>query len=708
MTQYKWMAEILRANEMLFAATELAKMLGKLEKDGYSKKTYSWSRNCKQLFDCCSKFRIVKIFVGFKFGVLLGVGIHELVLADLDFGDSWSAWIGLILCLLLGVGNAVSAQIQCISLLTLPSICGRAGRSALKALVLTFILAGPIKNLTTNAHEVVRVFSCSTELTYNLTKTRFDLMYKPFQEALLNMKADSSEMKNTMKSIKKVINPLSTEIEDENELKKEEEENDYIDALQGNSKRSEEIELKYKTNQSDPEGKKYEKIYMKKLETRCEEVISHGTGRCHKMFMKAYDKCYDKVSVMAAWLLCWPMKLTFVCNIMDAMGGGAGVCDPKKEVEPGFGESFAAMKESEDLLEGKKGGMDDVKIKFEPIEFHPPLNFADAKEAALSLQEDFKSKKSTFDAVSRITRMLLSLIFLKVLLRSQEYHDKYIQDFSYDNYWITSYFRRIDARRHAHHKTTLLPLKKAERAELCYVTALIPLPHERKAVLLQFIKILLEAVTATVFILLDRLLSEILLIIRLHSKIDYTQAGKHDLTIKVKGTGMMARLVRSVLGGFNIKQEMHNKRSNLGCLPNPTLIKNSYLLKIYGTYFIVWILILLEAYTQRLRRMICSIYYKKIEKRRILFLYNETLKRRANYVKRLATKLRERFKEAKRSLHDMVHQPETHFASESASLPSGSLAPLYIINLMVVLYCDWLVFEKFFSIHCGTGNHYPS
>jgi hypothetical protein len=35
------------------------------------------------------------------------------------------------------------------------------------------------------------------------------------------------------------------------------------------------------------------------------------------MFSEAYDKCYDKVSFMAAWLLCWPMKLTFICNIME-------------------------------------------------------------------------------------------------------------------------------------------------------------------------------------------------------------------------------------------------------------------------------------------------------------------------------------------------------------------------------------------------------
>lgn len=53
------------------------------------------------------------------------------------------------------------------------------------------------------------------------------------------------------------------------------------------------------------------------------------------MFRKAYDTCYEKVSWVAAWLLCWPMKLTFVCNIARALGStgsSGGPCDATKEV----------------------------------------------------------------------------------------------------------------------------------------------------------------------------------------------------------------------------------------------------------------------------------------------------------------------------------------------------------------------------------------
>jgi len=47
------------------------------------------------------------------------------------------------------------------------------------------------------------------------------------------------------------------------------------------------------------------------------DIISRGSENCRKMFSQAYDGCYEKVSWAAAWLLCWPMKLTFVCNIVQ-------------------------------------------------------------------------------------------------------------------------------------------------------------------------------------------------------------------------------------------------------------------------------------------------------------------------------------------------------------------------------------------------------
>lgn len=73
-------------------------------------------------------------------------------------------------------------QIRCICLLTVPGFFSGAGRSVLKAMVLGYIIAGPIFNLTYNAKEVMRCYACTGELTYNLTKTKYDLMMAPFYQ----------------------------------------------------------------------------------------------------------------------------------------------------------------------------------------------------------------------------------------------------------------------------------------------------------------------------------------------------------------------------------------------------------------------------------------------------------------------------------------------------------------------------------------------
>ncbi|KAG8228538.1 hypothetical protein J437_LFUL008995 [Ladona fulva] len=339
--------------------------------------------------------------------------MFELVLVDLEFESNVSFWLGLTVCLILAVGNAFSIQILCISFLTLPSICGRAGRSALKALIITFILAGPIKNLSINAWEVIDMFSCTTELTYNLTKSRFDLIQKPFQEAVLNMKKDVTELKETTKSVNNLVGVISSEIEDKQEAEDYLEYNDYLEESQGGIKRSVEVVEKNKNKEDDISAHVYEKIYTKKLNKRCDEILSRGTERCYDIFKDAFNSCYDKVSAVAAWLLCWPMKLTFVCNIKQAMSNGATACDAAKEIDPNFGSSFVNMKEAGKMLKGESGGYQDIKIKYKPIEYDPPLEVSDVKDMIENLQENFKNKKSVFDTISIIIRRLLSIIFLK-------------------------------------------------------------------------------------------------------------------------------------------------------------------------------------------------------------------------------------------------------------------------------------------------------
>ena len=81
-------------------------------------------------------------------------------------------------------------QAQCTSALAVLTFCGKSGQAVLNGIVLAYVIAGPIQNIILNTQQVIHVFSCTSSLTYNLTKTRFDLMFRPFAEAVLNMKVN--------------------------------------------------------------------------------------------------------------------------------------------------------------------------------------------------------------------------------------------------------------------------------------------------------------------------------------------------------------------------------------------------------------------------------------------------------------------------------------------------------------------------------------
>jgi len=99
--------------------------------------------------------------------------------------------------------------------------------------------------------------------------------------------------------------------------------------------------------------------------------------------------------------------------------------------------------------------------------------------------------------------------------------------------YVTSYFRKIDARRKARGSLTLLPLKKIERLKFVDPYSLRPGKVERVHLTGQTVKLILEIISVTTFILMDRLFFEALDLIRRHSYMEYTQVRdlRNDSTI---------------------------------------------------------------------------------------------------------------------------------------------------------------------------------
>lgn len=122
-------------------------------------------------------------------------------------------------------------------------------------------------------------------------------------------------------------------------------------------------------------------------------------------------------------------------------------------------------------------------------------------------------------------------MFLRIILSAQAYNDKYLTDIEHDNVYVTSYFRKIDARRKARGSLTLLPLKKIERSKFVNPYSLRPSEVERVHLTGQTVKLILEMISVSTFILLDRLFFEALDLVRRHAHMEYTQVRDIQLSL---------------------------------------------------------------------------------------------------------------------------------------------------------------------------------
>ena len=151
----------------------------------------------------------------FIYGLFFGWFFGKFILAQFGFPETWIFYVKLVSSLIVGFGKAFSLQFRCITTLIWMGLFGKAGRNILKTIIFTLVITGPIENIIMNSKEVIRVFSCSTYLVYNLTKTRFDLMVKPFTNAFSSMDEQYSTIQMKFQEINEIVLPILQEVENE-------------------------------------------------------------------------------------------------------------------------------------------------------------------------------------------------------------------------------------------------------------------------------------------------------------------------------------------------------------------------------------------------------------------------------------------------------------------------------------------------------------
>lgn len=128
------------------------------------------------IYEPREKQKSLKILLSAIYGGVVGFSIFFFIINEILPTTRFSYITAVVSILLCAVLCSISLHFRCISVLMWLEGLGMAGRSFLKAVVIAFVLLGPIFNIVANAKECARVFECTAHLTYNLTKTRFEVI----------------------------------------------------------------------------------------------------------------------------------------------------------------------------------------------------------------------------------------------------------------------------------------------------------------------------------------------------------------------------------------------------------------------------------------------------------------------------------------------------------------------------------------------------
>ncbi|XP_077862066.1 E3 ubiquitin-protein ligase DCST1-like, partial [Saccoglossus kowalevskii] len=534
------------------------------------------------LWSKASEYRVVKALLGFCFGAGVGAALYYIILIRLPFTEKEKVYLGGTIGLLLSIGFAFSVQVRCTVVLVTPYLFSRYGRNILTTMTMTLLITGPVANIFHNAEELSRSISCTAALAHNNSELLFELMHQPFTGVMDDLKDQSENINEISHEMKQEFIAIEEEVEDDKDGKK------------------------YKNDRKRGKGKKTEDNYKDKLDYRCKDIFEQGVEECKGTFRRAERDCRNTIAVpVVKDVLCSPMKLTFLCNIVTAY---SSLCDTDEAVNPGMGKTYQSADEAVNEFDTNF----EVAIGWQVQQGTEEIDLKTSSDIQLAVSNEFKSRSQWITMLVTIIKSIIAFNFVLMFLSAHSYSKKFISEITFDNVYITSYFRKIENRRKQQKKRILLPLKKAETKEIVIPTKISLLADEKRKLGKGVVRLLLNVLVSLIICTFDYLLFHILDIVQRHSEVTIQLKGVHAIRVKVHGEGAIAHLFRTMLSGFNSRHELDSMSTNTECLPYPNHVPNDTIYTIFIGWGIVFILLYVEAYGLRLRRVICSFFFPKV------------------------------------------------------------------------------------------------
>ncbi|KAG7218794.1 hypothetical protein INR49_006429 [Caranx melampygus] len=525
---------------------------------------------------------VLRALFGAGSGAVLFLGVaHSLPLTfDLKLAAG-SVFVGV--CLL---GGALSSSFRCSVLLMFPSMLGSRGRAYLMLLILSVLYRGPVSNIQRNMESATLSLSCNLDLQLHHSRLLWRDAVTPFLHITQELMDDKAEF-----------------------------ESEAVDVSRKFQQLRDEVVLQYGYDGFKPAhggaaaaAGSTQQQFTTKTMMQCNSVVDVGVQRCTDWFRLRWAECMEAVHVpVINHILCVSMKFHFLCDVLRVM---TPWCREQLPVEGNFGQLFDKLNVSVDQLSR---------------EFRTELLVQEQQQQAVlvggaQLDEEISEPvrrsmlelKSKMEQLQDVLQLLTSLTLLTLLPQAVSYLHQYRSDIRFDNIYITSYFRQIDAHRKRLGERCLLPLKPSEKKKLIDMSSLRTHREEFNNAMSGVFQVISLSLLSVVLLTLDLSLFHVLDVVSAHSYTQFNLTRRHKVDIRVGGASMLARLLRKTISAFNSSSSLHIQTDNQVCVSPPSPLPAAVYLSCVCCVLLAATLSLLQVYTNRLRRVIAACYHPQV------------------------------------------------------------------------------------------------
>ncbi|KAF6074307.1 DC-STAMP domain containing 1 [Phyllostomus discolor] len=564
------------------------------------------------------EFPVTAVLLGAGTGGLLAIGLFQLLVNPMNICEDQKMMTLYSLVGFGAVGWGTSPHIRCASLLLIPKMLGKEGRLFVLGYALAAIYEGPVANLRHNLNEVVASLGCTVELQINNTRAAWRVSTAPLRTVFKDLLGSKETLRAETQNISNFFEDLDAQVNSDTGYTPEDATGLEETARSGGTHRAVASRHRLST----------QKMYELKTKLRCSNIVNRAILSCRRWFDKRHEQCMQRISIpLLNHLLCLPMKFKFFCGIAKVMEVW---CHSRIPVEGNFGQTYDSVNQSVHGLYGEFSATIDLKEEKQAglLGLNPGW-----EHVSTEVRDYVRGQEAKLERALELLHVLLSFTFLLILHASFSYMDRYNGDIRFDNIYISTYFCQIDERRRKLGRRTLLPLRKAEKKTVIFPYGPTIQASEMRNVVRELMGTLPVLLLLLVLCGLDWALYSTFDTIRHHSFLQYSFHSSHRLEVKVGGDSMLARLLRKTVGALNTSSETMVESNNMPCLPQPVCLNARAYLRTGLPVGLLVCLCLLQAFGYRLRRVIAAFYFPKREKKRVLFLYNELLRKRAAFTK---------------------------------------------------------------------------